>query len=149
MLLVLITTCLMYRSRFFGHISRSVTNWAVQLISIVSLCLQDCLHQFSPWSGTTLSGAVNTDFRPKMSQKMVIWSFLAWFGEIESDSQSVWTCICTVVPRSVLPFFQVLICSCWRDSLRSFIRFLAGPVRTQPLYCWNSVRVLQYYSLYT
>ena len=40
--LVLITTCSMYRNRF-GVVSLWVTNWAVEQISIVSLCLQDCL----------------------------------------------------------------------------------------------------------
>ena len=34
--LVLVTTCLMYRNRFFGRISWWVTSWAMKLISIVS-----------------------------------------------------------------------------------------------------------------
>ena len=34
-------------------------------------------------------------------------SFLGYLGEIESDSQTVWTCmLCTIVPRSVLPIFK-------------------------------------------
>ena len=37
---------------------------------------------------------------------MVILSFLGYLGEIESDSQTVWICICTIVPRSALPIFK-------------------------------------------
>ena len=52
---------------FVGHISWWVPNWSVQL-----MCLQDCLHQFSPWSGTLFFffGAVTQMCRPKMSPKM-------------------------------------------------------------------------------
>ena len=69
--LVLTTTCLMYSNRFFGHISWWVTNWAVQLTSIVSLCLQDCLHQFLPWPEKTIFCAVIHTFicTPKKSPK--------------------------------------------------------------------------------
>ena len=108
MSLVLITSCLMHRNLLLVIISWWVTNWALQLISIVSLYLQDCLHQFSPWSGTTIFGAVIQVLRgQKCRQKLMLiifFSFLGYLGEMESDSQSVWTCICTaVVPRSVLP----------------------------------------------
>ena len=79
---------------FLGHISWWVTNWAVQLISIVSLCLQDCLHQFSPSSETTIFGVVIHILSQKCRHKMVtLMSFLRYHDEIESDSQTVWTCI--------------------------------------------------------
>ena len=67
----------------------------------------------------------HTDFRPKMSRKNgFFFSFFGYLGEIESDSQTVWTGICSIVPRSVLPNFQVLICSGWRDStLRTLSAF--------------------------
>ena len=74
----------------------------------------------------------------KCHQKYVILSFLGYLDEIESDPQTVWTCICTTAPRSVLPIFQVLICSGWRASTLmtgSFIRFLAGPARTGVMSC--------------
>ena len=40
----------------FGHISWWVANWVMKLISVFSLGLQllIALHQFSPWSGTTI-----------------------------------------------------------------------------------------------
>ena len=48
----------LYGDRFFWSCLLMVTNWAAQLISIVSLCLQDsCLHQFLPRSGRTNFGA--------------------------------------------------------------------------------------------
>ena len=39
--------------------------------------------------------------------------------DIKSDSQTVWTCMCTIVPPSLLPIFnlQVLICSEWLTRL--------------------------------
>ena len=46
-----------------------MTNWAVQLTSIVSLCFQGSLHEFSLRSGPRIFGAVIMDFRPKMSPK--------------------------------------------------------------------------------
>ena len=64
-----------YRNRFFCHISWWVTNWALQLVSIVSLCLQDCLHQSSPWSGTMIFGAIMQICRPKMSPKIGNFEF--------------------------------------------------------------------------
>ena len=47
----------------------------------------------------------------KCRQKMAILSFLGHLGEIDSDSETVWTCICTIniVPQSALPIFQVVI----------------------------------------
>ena len=33
----------------------------------------------------------------KFRQKMAIWVFLVYLGEIESDSQTAWTCICTIL----------------------------------------------------
>ena len=92
-----------------------MTNWAEQLISIVSLCLWDCLHQFSLWSGRTIFFSCHTDFRSKIrGKKLAISSFLGYLGEIESDSRTVWTCtyyilqyfVCTMVPGSVLPIFK-------------------------------------------
>ena len=66
---------------------------------------------------------------------MVILSFLGCLVEFESDSQTVWTCICTVKPRSVLPIFIQYNCSGWRASiLGRFIRFLAGPARGLVMY---------------
>ena len=78
---VLITTCLLYRNRFFGHISSCITNWAVQQISIVSICLEDRLQQFSPWSGntSTIFGAVIQTCRPKMSPKIGNFEF-SWIS---------------------------------------------------------------------
>ena len=49
--------------------------------------------------GTTIVGAVLQILRQNVLQKMVILSFLGYLGEIESDSQSVWTCICTTVSQ--------------------------------------------------
>ena len=42
----------------------------------------------------------------KCRQKSVISSFLGYLGEFDSDSQTVWTCTCTIAPRSVLPIFK-------------------------------------------
>ena len=52
--------CLMCCNRFVVTSLEGwrVTNRAVELISIVCLCLRDCLRQFSPWSGTPIFGAV-------------------------------------------------------------------------------------------
>ena len=44
-------------------------------------------------------GAVIQILDQKCRQKMVISSFLGYLGEIESDSQTVWTCICSIVKR--------------------------------------------------
>ena len=84
-----LTTCSMYRDRFFGHISLWVTNSVVQLISIVSLRLEGRLHQFSPWSGRTTFGDVIQILSQKCRQKLVNLSFVGYLGEIESDSQTV------------------------------------------------------------
>ena len=49
---------------------------------------------------------IQADFSPKCRQKMVIWSFLGYLGEIESDFQTVWTCImhyCATVSASNFP----------------------------------------------
>ena len=64
-----------------SHISWWVASWTAQLISIVSLSLEDCLHQTSPWSGTTVFGAViyqvlRSMFYAKMSAILVHWVFL-------------------------------------------------------------------------
>ena len=48
----------------------------------------------------------HTDFRPEMSPKIGIFSFLGYLGKIESDCQNVWTCTCATVPPSVLPNFE-------------------------------------------
>ena len=45
--LVIVTTCFMCRNRFLVISLDGLTNWAVRLILIVSLCLQGCLHQVS------------------------------------------------------------------------------------------------------
>ena len=42
----------------------------------------------------------------ELSHKMVILSFLGYLGEFESDSLTVWACICIVEARSVLPNFK-------------------------------------------
>ena len=78
----------------------SLDGWrigAAQLISIVSLYVRDCLHQFSPWSGTTIFGAVTQIISRKCRQKMAVLSFLGYLGEIESDSPTVWTCTCNLL----------------------------------------------------
>ena len=69
--LVLITvdiflTC---RNRFNGHVSWWVINWAVPLISVMSSCLEGCLFQCSPWSGTTMFWSCHTGFWPKCHHK--------------------------------------------------------------------------------
>ena len=53
-----------------------------------------------------LLGAVIQLLGQNCRQKLEILSFLGYLGEIESDYQTVWTCICTIVPRSVLPTFK-------------------------------------------
>ena len=42
----------------------------------------------------------------KCRQKLVILSFIGYLGEFESASQTVLTCICTIMPRSVRPIFK-------------------------------------------
>ena len=42
-------------------------------------------------------------------KKWLLLRFRGYLGEIESDSQTVWTSICAInmiVPRSVLPIFK-------------------------------------------
>ena len=58
-----------------GHISWWVITWAVQLISIVSLRLQDCLHQCSLTcnTGTTIVGAVIQTLGQECRQKSKFW----------------------------------------------------------------------------
>ena len=41
----------------------------------------------------------------KTVEKFVV-RFRGYLGEIELDSQSAWTCICTLVPRSVFPILK-------------------------------------------
>ena len=118
MLLVLTTTCLMYRNRFVV-ISWWVTNWAVQVISTAPLSL---IYRMSTLNFTLIG---NDEFRSchtsgqKCRQKMVTSSFLGYLGEIVeivSDSQTVWTCnthLCATVSASN---FQVLLCSGWQAS---------------------------------
>ena len=126
--LVIITTCFTYRNCLLV-ISHDGWRIGQRLITIASLCLQDRLYQFLPWSGTAMFGAVIYILGQKSRQKVATSSFLGYLGEIELDSPTVWTCIsCATVSASN---FQVLICSDWRDSTwTSFIRYLAGPTRT-------------------
>ena len=49
--------------------------------------------------GNDYFGAVIQILGQKCRQKMVISSLVGCLGEIESDSRSVWTCICVIVPR--------------------------------------------------
>ena len=53
---------------FFAHISSRVTNGKVQLVSIVSLCLQDGLHKFHR-DGEGPFTELSYGFRAKMSAK--------------------------------------------------------------------------------
>ena len=62
-----------------------MTTWVVHLISIVSLCLPDCLPQFSPSSGTTIFFNCNTDLG-QQSQK--VWQFRA-FLDISTRSSRI------------------------------------------------------------
>ena len=124
--LVLITTRYLFNvwESFFNLTSWWVTNWAVQRISIVSLFLQDCLHQWSPWSGTTYFRSCHTAFRPKLPPKIGNFEF-SWISR--RDRIGLSNCLdlhmhyrATVSASN----FQVLICSGWWDStLWSFIRF--------------------------
>ena len=92
-------------NRFFKYFLM-VTNWAVQPISRISLCLHYCLHQNSPWSGTSICGAVIRILSQNVGKKSICFSFLGYLDEIESDSQNVWTCMYTIVPGPVLPIFK-------------------------------------------
>ena len=83
----------------FGNISWWVTNRAVQLISIVSLCLQDCIHQFLPWLGATIFGAIIQIVGQKCRQKMVMWSFLGYLGR---DRVGFSTCLDRFEPSYAL-----------------------------------------------
>ena len=106
-----------------------MTNWAVQPLSIVSLCLQAyCLHQFSREERFFLT--VNTDCRQKMSRKISHFEF-SWISR--RDRVGFANCLdlhmhrCATVSASN---FQALICSDRRASTSgSFIRFMAGPAR--------------------
>ena len=100
----------------------------VQLTSIVSLCVGLSTPIFT-FIGKAIFWSCDTDFGPKMSPtKDIVLSFLGYLGEIESHSPTVWTCICTIVPRSVVPFFLVRIYSGWRDSLwKALSAFGLGP----------------------
>ena len=115
---VLITSCSMFGNRFLSHISWWMTNWAVQLISIVSLCLQDRPHQISVLIENDDFFSCHTNFRLKPVAKnwyLVCFNFLGYLGEIVSDSWTVWTCIhigirsiytINGVPGSALPTFK-------------------------------------------
>ena len=49
----------------------------------------------------------HTYFRLTMSPKIGNFEFfLGYFCEIESESLSAWACMCTIVPRSVLPIVK-------------------------------------------
>ena len=51
---------------------------------------------------------IQADFSPKCRQKMVIWSFLGYLGEIESDSQTgpAYALRINIVPPFVLRIFN-------------------------------------------
>ena len=76
-------------------------------------------------------GAVMQILGQNCRQKLVIFSFFGYLGEIVSDFPNcVDLCICTIVPRSVLPIFKSQFAVV--DELRlqeAFIRFLAGTAR--------------------
>ena len=91
-------------------------------------------------SRTTIFGAVTHILVRKYRQKIVSFIFLGYLGEIESDSQTVWSCICTFVPRSVLPnsksLFAVVdeirllgLSSFWLAQLVLLFRFIDFIVR--------------------
>ena len=103
MLLVLITTCLMYGNRF------------------VLIPLDECrIGQCTDIDRFPASLRLSTPIFPLLGNnekcrqtKMVIWSFLGYLGEIGPDCQSVWTCIYAPLIRarlwcheSALPIFE-------------------------------------------
>ena len=81
---------------FFGGISWWATNWAVQLISIVSLCVQDYPHQVSPWSKTRIVRAVTRIVCRNVGAKIAIFEF-SWISPrdrgIFSKCLNLHTCI--------------------------------------------------------
>ena len=65
-------------------------------------------------------GAVIRILCQKCLQKLVLFSFLRYLGEMNWDSQNVWTCMYTITryyaSRVSSSEFQVLICSDTRDA---------------------------------
>ena len=113
--LVLITTCLLYRNLLEGDIS----------------CMGDELGSATDIDRFPVFRTVYTNFHlhrergfselseilgQQCPKKMVIFNFLGYLGEVESDSQTVWTCICTIVPRSVLPIFKSILAVAETDT---------------------------------
>ena len=102
---------------FFGHTCWWVTNWAMQLISIVSLCLEDDLHKNSPWSGTRIFGALMRMWGENVIKKWIFWVLL----DVSTRSSRILKMFvdfrihydCARVSASK---FQVLVRSGWRDT---------------------------------
>ena len=80
-------------------------NWVMQIMSIVSLCLQHCTPIFT-LIGNDYFWSCHTNFVSKSCIEMLLLRFRGHLGEIESNSQTVWTCICNIGPRSVFPIFK-------------------------------------------
>ena len=70
------------------------------------VCVFRTLHQIP-----TIFGAVVRTLGTKRRQKLVCLSFLEYLGEIESYSQTVWTCRYTICARVSTSNFQVLVCN--------------------------------------
>ena len=64
----------MYRNRFWSYLVMGHELGSATDIDCL-LCLQECLHHCSPWSGKTIFGAVIHICRPKMSPKIGNFEF--------------------------------------------------------------------------
>ena len=115
------STCIMYRIRFMVT-SWWVMDWAVQLVSsIASLYLQDCLHQFYPWLGTSLLGAAIRVFIPNVASN---WYFCVYFVYLGQNRlpQNVWTWTYPTVPEGHRFHFQ--ICNGWQGTTWNLLPLL-------------------------
>ena len=129
---------------FWSCLSWWVTIWVVQPITIVSLCLQDCLHQCQLDRERRFLELSSHGFMLKYRPKMVRLSCLGYLGEIESNSGDVWTCMYTMVSsQRLFRFSSPKVAVVYEIRLllvRTSIRFLAGPARMGPEPCCAASR---------
>ena len=93
---LLLITCEMYITLMGDEFGRAT--------DIDRLVLRTVYTKFDLYLGNVDFWNGCTNFRPKLSLRMVIWSFVGFLDAMESDSQTVRTCMCTIMPGQCLQF---------------------------------------------